>query len=108
MVSVLEEVRLREEAEHIQPAQKIGEHLGAQDWRYRAYTDATQPDTHSSPRGAEPRPLARGTVGDERQGSFTLVGTSASEWYSPEGRLGADEFGEALAEAAVDGLVATS
>ncbi len=44
----------------------------------------------------------------ERIAVLAVIGmlTSASEWYSPEGRLGADEFGEALAEAAVDGLVA--
>lgn len=43
----------------------------------------------------------------ERIAVLAVIGmlTSASEWYSPEGRLGADEFGDAIAQAAVDGLV---
>jgi AcrR family transcriptional regulator len=42
----------------------------------------------------------------ERIAVLAVIGmlTSATEWYSPEGRLSADEFGEALADAAVDGL----
>ncbi|PBC35728.1 TetR family transcriptional regulator [Rhodococcus sp. ACS1] len=43
----------------------------------------------------------------ERIAALAVIGmlTSASEWYDPEGALGADEFGDALAEAAVDGLL---
>jgi AcrR family transcriptional regulator len=56
--------------------------------------------------------VAEGTfreVPSKRIAVLALIGmlTSASEWYSPEGRLGADEFGEALAEVAVNGLVAS-
>jgi AcrR family transcriptional regulator len=44
---------------------------------------------------------------NERIAVLAVIGmlTSASEWYSLEGRLGADEFGEALADAAMYGLL---
>ncbi|MGW5110641.1 TetR/AcrR family transcriptional regulator [Nocardia sp. NPDC004123] len=45
---------------------------------------------------------------NERIAVLAVIGmlTSAAEWYSPEGRLGTEEFGEALADSAVDGLTA--
>lgn len=44
---------------------------------------------------------------NERVAVLAVIGmlTSVAEWYSPEGKLPADELGEALADAAVQGLV---
>ena len=48
------------------------------------------------------------TPRNERIAVLALIGmlTSASEWYEPEGPLGADEFGDSLADAAIEGLLA--
>lgn len=42
----------------------------------------------------------------ERIAVLAIIGmlTSSSEWYSPQGPLGVDEFGEALADSALEGL----
>lgn len=44
---------------------------------------------------------------NERVAILAVIGmlTSVAEWYSPEGKLAADDLGEALADAAVQGLV---